>query len=132
MKRKTKIIITVAVILTAVLAFFGFNYLKTRMLWKNTFDLKYEGTNKSKAFIGGEYTLLNKTSNTYSIDYIYVHAEPIIERGKTVKIKTYKTIYPNSSVDIQILKSDLLEAFGLEDVPIWGEIIIEGFEYNKK
>lgn len=131
MKNK-KIIIGMVVILLVAVALPSFNYLKTRVLWKNVFDLKYEGANSSKAFVGGDYTLTNKTSNTYQLEYIYVHAEPIVGSEKTVKIKIYQTVYPNSSVEIRILEDDLLELFGLDSVPIWGDISIKGFEYKKK
>lgn len=131
MKNK-KIIIFIVLVLVIIATFPCFNYLKTRVLWKNAFDLKYEGANDSNAFIGGEYSLANKTSNTYELQYIYVYAEPIISSGKTVKIRTYKTVYPNASVEIQISKEDLLNAFSLDSVPIWGDVSIKGFEYKKK
>lgn len=134
MKNK-KIIIGMVAILLAIVTFLSFNYLKTRILWENVFDLKYEGTVQSAVgnkFIGWEYTLINETDNTYSVEYAYVHANPIITEGKTVKIKTYITLYPNSSERLYISTDDLLEALGIDNVPIWGDISIKGFDYSNK
>lgn len=129
---KKKIIIIIALLAIVVIGFFPVsNYLKTRILWKNVFDLKYEGSNYSSAFVGGEYTLSNKTNNTYKLEYIYVYVETIGKGNKTVKIKAYKTLLPNSSIEIQIREDDLLEAFGLEERPMWS-IYIKGFEYKKQ
>lgn len=139
MKNK-KIIISVIVILLIIASFPCYNYLKTKVLWKNIFELKYDGAYSSygknedgkREFLGWKCTLKNKTNDTYELEYVYVYAEPIITSGKTVKIKTYKTVYPNSSVEIQISKEDLLEAFGLDSIPIWGDVSIKGFDYKKK
>lgn len=120
-----RVVVLLIIIILLALSVFCADYYKSRVAWKNLFDLSYLGSSD----IGYEYELENKTNSSYSASTVYIKISDA-HRDYIIPYDTVITLHPHGTKSFVITYKKLGEYFGKEEYH--ATLYIAGFEYEKK